>query len=106
MNTMVKRVSAPAAVAVSAGVAAEVFGHRAFSRLVRRDVQTMFAQAPPAPGRAAAVSEEMLAVLPEPARRYLRHAGVVGRPLVRTVTWAPSLWCGRATCTGRGTATC
>src|SRR6266545_7714727 len=85
MKTTVKRVSALAAVAVSAGVAAQVFGHRAFSRLVHRDVQTMLAQTPPAPGGAVAVSEEMLADLPEPARRYLRYAGVVGRPLVQTV---------------------
>ena len=31
------------------------------------------------------VTEEMLAGLPEPAQRYLRYAGVVGRPLVDTV---------------------
>ncbi len=85
MNTTVKRVSAPAAVALSAGVAAGVFGHRAFSRLVQRDVQTLLAHASPAKGRPDVVTEEMLADLPEPARRYLHCAGVVGRPLVRTV---------------------
>jgi hypothetical protein len=31
------------------------------------------------------VTEEMLAGLPEPARRYLRYAGVVGRPIPATV---------------------
>jgi hypothetical protein len=31
------------------------------------------------------VTEEMLAGLPEPAQRYLRYAGVVGRPMVDTV---------------------
>jgi hypothetical protein len=31
------------------------------------------------------VTEEMLAGLPEPARRYLRYAGVVGRPMIDTV---------------------
>ncbi|MGH2577479.1 MAG: DUF6544 family protein, partial [Actinomycetota bacterium] len=85
MNTTVKRVSATAAVALSAGVAAEVVGHRAFGRLVQRDVQTLLAQASPAAGRADVVTEEMLADLPDPARRYLRYAGVVGRPFARTV---------------------
>lgn len=39
----------------------------------------------PRPPHPPNVSEEMLADLPEPARRYLRHAGVAGEPLVDTV---------------------
>ena len=39
----------------------------------------------PRPPHAPVVIEEMLAGLPEPAQRYLRYAGVVGRPLVDTV---------------------
>jgi hypothetical protein len=31
------------------------------------------------------VTEEMLAGLPEPVRRYLRYAGVVGRPFPGTI---------------------
>ena len=65
--------------AVLAGICAEAAGHRAFARLVRRDVQAL--QARVSPGRAGAVTEEMLAGLPEPVRRYLRYTGVVGRPV-------------------------
>jgi len=36
-----------------------------------------------APGRAGMVTEEMLADLPEPVRRYLRYNGVVGKPFPR-----------------------
>ncbi len=39
----------------------------------------------PRPPHPPLVTEEMLAGLPEPAQRYLRHAGVVGRPMVDTV---------------------
>ncbi len=39
----------------------------------------------PRPPHPPLVTEEMLAGLPEPARRYLRYAGVVGKPLVDTV---------------------
>jgi hypothetical protein len=72
-------------VAVAAGVAAEVSGHRTFSRLIQRDAQRLLAQATPAAGGGEVVTEEMLADLPEPARRYLRYTGVVGRSLARTV---------------------
>ncbi len=37
------------------------------------------------PGRAGVVTEEMLADLPDPVRRYLRYAGVVGKPFPGTV---------------------
>ena len=62
-----------------AGVCAEFAGYRAFTRLVRRDVQALRAGA--SPRRAGVVTEEMLADLPEPVRRYLRYTGVVGRPV-------------------------
>ena len=39
----------------------------------------------PRPPHPPLATEEMLAGLPEPVRRYLRHAGVVGGPLVDTV---------------------
>ncbi len=39
----------------------------------------------PRPANAPLVTEEMLAGLPAPAQRYLRHAGVVGRPMVDAV---------------------
>jgi hypothetical protein len=39
----------------------------------------------PRPPHPRVVIEEMLAGLPEPAQRYLRRAGVVGRPMVDTV---------------------
>lgn len=76
------RVAAAAGAAIAAGMTAEVVGLRAFRRLVESDVQALLARAP---GDAmGVVTEEMLGGLPEPVQRYLRHSGVVGRPLVRT----------------------
>jgi uncharacterized protein DUF6544 len=83
MAAMLRRLPAVAGLAVLAGTGAELAGHRAFARLVRRDVRALRARA--APGRAGVVTEEMLADLPEPVRRYLRYAGVVGRPFPGTV---------------------
>ena len=83
MAAMLRRLPAVAGSAVLAGIGAERAGHRAFTRLVRRDVQALRARA--SPGRAGVVTEEMLADLPEPVRRYLRYAGVVGRPFPGTI---------------------
>ena len=83
MAAMLRRLPAVAGLAVVAGIGAELAGHRAFTRLVLRDVQALRARA--SPGRAGVVAEEMLADLPEPVRRYLRYTGVVGRPIPGTV---------------------
>jgi hypothetical protein len=83
MAATFRRLAALAGLAAFAGIGAEFLAHRAFTRLVRRDVQALHARA--SPGRAEVVTEEMLAELPEPVRRYLRHAGVVGRPFPSTV---------------------
>jgi hypothetical protein len=83
MAAMLRRLPALAGVAVLAGIGAELAGHRAFTRLVRRDVQALLARA--SPGRAGVVTEEMLTDLPEPVRRYLRYTGVVGRPFAGTI---------------------
>ena len=71
-----------------AGVAAvgAVVGTRRFARLVRSDVASLLAGA--APARDGVITEEMLGELPEPARRFLTYAGVVGRPFVGTVRLA------------------
>ena len=71
------------AVAV-AGVAGLLMAtSRRFGRRVEEDRRRLLAAArPPHP---PLVTEEMLADLPEPAQRYLRYAGVVGRPMVDTV---------------------
>ena len=63
--------------------AAAVVGSRRFARLIRTDVETLLACA--ASPRDGVVTEETLEDLPEPARRYLRYSGVVGRPFVGTV---------------------
>jgi hypothetical protein len=60
-----------------------VVGTRRFARLVRADVDSLLAGAAPLPD--AVVTEEMLGELPEPARRFLTYAGVIGRPFVGTV---------------------
>jgi hypothetical protein len=78
-----RRLPALAGLVVLAGVCAEFAGHRAFTGLVRRDVEALYARA--CPGRAGVVTEEMLAGLPEPVRRYLRYTGVVGKPVPGTI---------------------
>jgi hypothetical protein len=83
MGAMLRRLPAVAGLAVLAGTCAEVAGDRAFARLVRRDVQVLHARA--APARAGVVTEQMLAGLPEPVRRYLRYTAVVGKPFPRTI---------------------
>lgn len=56
---------------------------RRFDRIVAADRRRLLDRS--RPPHAPVVTEEMLAGLPEPAQRYLRYAGVVGRPLVDTV---------------------
>src|SRR5437016_1969792 len=67
----------------STGISAELLGSRAFDRPIGRDVEALTAHATTTGGRV--VTEEMLEGLPEPVQRYLAYAGIVGRPLVRTV---------------------
>jgi hypothetical protein len=83
MGVTLRRLPALAGLAVLAGTCAELTGHRAFARLVRRDVEALRARA--SPGQAGVVTEEMLADLPEPVRRYLRYTGVVGKPVPATI---------------------
>jgi hypothetical protein len=83
MARTLRRLSAAAALAVPAGICAEFLAHRAFTRLVRKDVEALRAQA--SPGQAGVVTEEMLSGLPESVRRYLTYTGVVGKPFVSMV---------------------
>jgi hypothetical protein len=83
MAAMLRRLPAVAGLAVVAGTGAALAGRRTFARQVRRDVQALRARA--APGRAGVVTEEMLADLPEPVRRYLCYTGVVGKPFPGTI---------------------
>jgi hypothetical protein len=83
MAAMLRRLPALAGLAGVAAIGAELAGHRAFARLVRRDVQALRARA--CPGRAGTVIEEMLEDLPDPVRRYLRCTGVVGQPFPGTI---------------------
>lgn len=83
MAALLRRLPALAGLAVVAAVGAEIAGHRSFARLVRRDVEALRARALPA--RAGVVTEEMLADLPDPVRRYLRYTGVVGKSFPGTV---------------------
>ena len=76
MTTALQRLAGLAAVALSAGVAvgmgAVLLGRRSFRRLVRSDIQTLFASASTA-RRAGVVTEEMLAGLPAPVRLHDLH---------------------------------
>ncbi len=81
---MKRRVLAVAAgVGLAAELTAEAVGLRAFSRLVRSDVQALLGRA--SPGKVGVVTEDMLNGLPGPVQRYLRHTGIVGTPMARTV---------------------
>lgn len=116
---MLRRLPALAGLAAFAGVGAEFLADRAFARLVRRDVQALHARA------SGVVTEQMLADLPDPVRRYLRYAGVVGKPFPGTsrlhqksrmradpgqrwVPWAPrsTTRCARPTLHGRTQGGC
>ncbi len=70
--------------AALAGLAAVVVvAARRFDRSVAADRRRLLDA--PRPAHPPLVTAEMLAPLPEPAQRYLRYAGVVGRPMVDTV---------------------
>jgi hypothetical protein len=83
MAAILRRLPAVAGLAVVAAFCAEAAGHRAFTRLIRRDVEALRARA--APSRAGVVTEEMLAGLPAPVRRYLSYTGIVGTPVPGTI---------------------
>jgi hypothetical protein len=79
---MRNRLAVPVA-ALAAGISAERLGDRAFSRLIQSDVQALLAHA--STGDAGTVTEDMLAGLPAPVRRYLTWTGIVDKPSVHTV---------------------
>jgi hypothetical protein len=62
-------------------------GYWSFNRMVAEEVKTLFARSTPpdAADRAVIVTEAMLQDLPAPVQRYLTYAGVVGKPIVRSV---------------------
>ena len=77
------RLAVVGAVAVAGLAGLLTAASRRFGRQVEADRRRLLEAArPPHP---PLVTEEMLAGLPEPAQRYLRYAGVVGRPMVDTV---------------------
>jgi hypothetical protein len=59
------------------------FAYAAFSRRMRREAEHLVVAAREPGG--GVISEAKLDGLPAPVRRYLRYAGVVGRPIPRTV---------------------
>ncbi len=73
--------AAAIAVAGLAGLLAAT--SRRFGRLIDADRRRLLDR--PRPLHAPLVTEAMLADLPEPAQRYLRYSGVVGRPMVDSV---------------------
>jgi hypothetical protein len=83
MLRMLTRFVLAAAFAVCGLAGLLVATSRRFGRLVDADRRRLLDR--PRPPHAPLVTEEMLAGLPEPAQRYLRYAGVVGRPMVDTV---------------------
>lgn len=83
LRDMLRHWIAGTAFAVTAGVAAEALGGRAFARRVGDDVRALDCGASREEVRL--VGEELLVGLPEPVQRYLRVTGVVGKPFVRRV---------------------
>src|SRR5215468_2128375 len=83
MMMKLRDLAATAGAGLAAALTAEVAGFWAFRRLVRRDVQALAGRA--SQGKASVVTEEMLGGVPEPVQRYLRYAGIVDKPLARTV---------------------
>ena len=77
------RIVLAAAVGVAGLAGLLVATSRRFGRGVEVDRGRMLGR--PRPAHPPLVTEDMLAALPEPAQRYLRYAGVVGRPMVDTV---------------------
>lgn len=68
---------------LSLGITTVVIGSRRFGRLVRRDTDKLLAESSAAPQ--VVVTEEMLEGLPSPVQRYLRYAGIVGKPMARII---------------------
>lgn len=83
MLRLLIRLALAAAVAVATVAGSLVVTGRWFGRSVEADRHRLLDR--PRPPHAPIVTEGMLAGLPEPAQRYLRYAGVVGRPMVDTV---------------------
>jgi len=80
---IVRAIAVATGAVLSAGWIAMAFGYVRLNRLIGRDVAALLAGPEEIP--AGVVSAEMLKGLPEPARRYLAHSGVAGKPHVRSV---------------------
>jgi hypothetical protein len=83
MRAILRRLGIAAGLALAAGMATELWGSTAFRRLVQSDVEALLTRS--SVGEARSVSEAILDGLPEPIQRYLRYAGVIGKPFVRRV---------------------
>jgi hypothetical protein len=77
------RLAVAASIAVAGFVAMLALTSRRFGRVVEADRRRLLGV--PRPPHPPAVTDEMLAGLPGPAQRYLRYAGVIGKPMVDTV---------------------
>ncbi len=77
------RVALGAAILVAGSSALLGATSRRFGRQVDVDRRRLLGR--PRPSHPVVVTEAMLADLPGPAQRYLRYAGVIGRPMVDTV---------------------
>ncbi|MBK8085318.1 MAG: hypothetical protein IPK28_16690 [Devosia sp.] len=71
------------AILVIAGAALLVGAYLRLSAEITGDIDRLLAAADSTPG--PVVTAAMLAGLPEPAQRYLTRAGIVGRPIPRTI---------------------
>jgi len=83
MTRVLARIAIVVSVAIAGFVGLLALTSHRFGRVVVADRHRLLDV--PRPAHAPVVTEEMLAALPEPAQRYLRYAGVVGKPMVDTV---------------------
>ena len=83
MSTIFKVVGGGILVVLVVAVLVVGAGYWSFGRMVAREIKELFAEA--GSGKDVVVTEAMLQSLPAPVQRYLRYAGVVGKPIVHTV---------------------
>jgi hypothetical protein len=83
MSTLFKFVGGGILVVLLVAMLVVGAGYWSFGRMVAREIKELFADV--RPGEDAIVTEAMLQDLPAPVQRYLRYAGIVGKPIVHTV---------------------
>jgi len=83
MRRVLRWLLAAVALLVVGALVAVALGSWRFGRMVDRETAALLAEA--SAGSDRVITESMLAPLPDPVRRYLTYAGVVGKPIPRSI---------------------